>query len=180
VHCHNDFGMAVANTLAAVENGAGAISTTINGIGERCGNAATEECAMALALLYGEPTRIRLDRLSAVCQLVAEHAQVPLPANKAVVGANSFRHESGVHVAAMLREPACYEPYDPALVGARRSYVLGKTSGRAVLRHLAAEHGVDLDDEQCASLMEAVKRITDGGGTVDSERLRVLIEGGAR
>lgn len=176
VHCHNDFGLAVANTLAAVEHGAAAISTTVNGIGERSGNAATEECAAALAVLYGTPTNIRLDRLSEVCRLVAEHAGVPIPANKAVVGANSFRHESGVHVAAMLREPACYEPYDPQLVGRRREFVMGKTSGRAAVRHLAAQHGVNLDDAQCQGLLEEIKAETDGGGTIGADRLRSLLE----
>ncbi|CCH70998.1 2-isopropylmalate synthase 1 [Phycicoccus elongatus Lp2] len=175
VHCHDDFGLAVANTLAAVESGATAISTTINGLGERSGNAATEECVAALEILYKHPTSVRLDRLTEVCRLVAAHSGVPIPANKGVVGGNSFRHESGIHVAAMLRNTGCYEPYPPALVGGTREYVLGKTSGRAAIRHVAALYDIQLDDEQCLTLLRRLQELSETGEPLDELRIRSLL-----
>jgi isopropylmalate/homocitrate/citramalate synthase len=176
VHCHDDFGLATANTLAAVEHGARVISTTMTGIGERSGNAATEQCVLALTVLHGRATSLRLDRLLEVCQLVERCSGVPIRANSPVVGANSFRHESGIHVAAMLREPNCYEPYDPVLVGARRSYALGKTSGRAALLHLAGPIGRDLDDTTCQRVLDEVKTYAEQRRTIDAELVAEIIE----
>ncbi|MFD7730122.1 hypothetical protein ACFV6F_07025 [Kitasatospora phosalacinea] len=175
-HCHNDFGLAVANSLAAVEGGAEVLSTTQNGLGERCGNASTEECAAALELLHGISTNLDLALLTATSQLVAECSGVPVPPNKGVVGGNSFRHESGIHVAAMLQHPSCYEAYDPAVVGGRREYVLGKTSGRAALRHLAGSAGEHLDDEECRRLLDVVKRLSEAGTQIDSQTVRQLMK----
>jgi methanogen homocitrate synthase len=176
VHCHNDFGLAVANSLAAVEAGADVLSTTQNGLGERGGNAGTEECAAALELLYGAETGLRLDRLTAVSRLVSECSGVAIPPNKGVVGGNSFRHESGIHVAAMLRHPSCYEAYEPALVGGRREYVLGKTSGRTALRHLVGLAGDELDDDQCRQVLDEIKRLSEEKGHVDAEALQTIVE----
>lgn len=175
VHCHDDFGLAVANSLAAVEAGARVLSTTICGFGERSGNASTEECALALDRLYGYKTNIRYERIHQVCKLVSECAKVPIPPNKAIVGKNSFRHESGIHVAATLQEPLCYEPYDPAEVGRTREIVLGKTSGRAALRHVAGPIADTLNADALQWVLTRIKAIAEAGETVDSTRLTDLI-----
>lgn len=180
VHCHDDFGLAVANTVAAVLAGASVISTTVNGIGERSGNAATEVCVLALSRLCGRTTNVRTERITEVCQLVAECAGVPLPANRPVVGGNSFRHESGIHVAAMLTEPACYEPYDPALVGGKREFVLGKTSGRTALRHLVGASVRDLDDETVQWLLEEIKATSEFGRLIDAETVNAILKQAVR
>jgi methanogen homocitrate synthase len=184
VHCHNDFGLAVANSLAAVRAGASFLSTTMLGLGERGGNAATEECAAALEILLGFRTNIKLKELSRLGRLVAECAKLPIPGNKAVVGQNCFRHESGIHVAAVLRNPLCYEGYDPGLVGGQREIVLGKTNGRAAVRFLAKQIGEELDDSACSRILDQVKVLAEegklggaGAGLVDSRLvLRRLID----
>ncbi len=175
LHPHDDFGLATANALAAIEAGATGLSTTVNGIGERSGNGAMEECAAALVLRLGYETGLDLAKLSAVSRLVAERSGVPIPPNKAVVGANSFRHESGIHVAAILRHPRTYEPYDPALVGAERSIVLGKTTGRAAIRYLAGPAADALDDAALARLMARIKEAAESGQAGEPGALEALI-----
>jgi isopropylmalate/homocitrate/citramalate synthase len=175
VHCHNDFGLATANSLAAVEAGASVLSTTINGIGERAGNAATEECAVALKLLLGREISIDLTRLCEVSRLVAECARIAIPPNKAISGRNCFRHESGIHVAALLQDPQCYEPFDPAMVGAAREFVLGKTNGRAAIRYLSSLIGEEIDDETCNQVLYHLKDRAERGERCDSDMLKELI-----
>lgn len=172
-HCHNDFGLAVANALAAVEAGARCLSVTVNGFGERAGNAALEECAVALEFLYGYETSLDLRRLVEVSRLVEKCSRVRMQPNKAVVGSNSFRHESGIHVAAILRNPQTYEPYDPSLVGQHRQIVLGKTAGRAAIRHLAGEAADDLSDDEVNYILDRVKELAESG---ECERPGVLEE----
>lgn len=175
-HCHDDFGMAVANSLAAVEAGAEALSTTINGIGERAGNASTEQCAAALEFLYGIDTGMNLERAVETAKLVANLSGIELQPNRPIVGGNCFRHESGIHVAAILRDPHCYEPMDPEAVGATREIVLGKTSGRAAVRLLANEIGeTDLSDEECGMLLQKVKVTAEAGQPCTPGMLRMLI-----
>lgn len=174
VHCHNDFGLAVANSMAAVRAGAAVLSTTILGLGERSGNAATEACAVALEQLYGLTTNIDLTKLADVCALVRRHANVPISYNTPIAGRNSFRHESGIHVAAVLREPSCYEPFPPELVGQSREFVLGKTSGRAVVRLIAGTDAHRLDDDACRQILDQVKDLTEEG-TARPELIEQLI-----
>lgn len=131
VHCHDDFGLATANTVAAALDGAEHLSTTINGIGERSGNAPLEEVAAALALLYGVDTGLDLEALASVSELVARYSGVQLPPHKAVVGENAFSHESGLVVSGVVRDPFTAEAYAPELVGRHRRIVVGKKSGRA-------------------------------------------------
>ncbi len=131
IHAHNDFGLATANTLAALRAGFAWASTTVGGLGERAGNAPLEEVAMALRHLYHRPVRLDATRFTALAALVAGAAGRPLAAGKAVVGPGAFAHEAGLHVAGILKEPATYEPYDPAEVGASRRIVVGKHAGRA-------------------------------------------------
>ena len=177
IHCHDDFGLATANTLSAVEAGAAVISSTINGIGERAGNTATEECAVALSVLFGLTTNVDLSQLARVSQLVQACSGIAVPPNKAVVGQNAFRHESGVHVAAILEHPPCYEPYDPATVGARRELVLGKTSGRKALRNLAPAAGGLPDAGSQDLVLERIRALADQGVAIDAEVVaRIVLE----
>jgi len=151
-HCHDDLGLAVANSLAAIEAGARQVECTINGIGERAGNAAVEEIAAALYVRadhYGVTTGIKLDQLYPTSQVLGNIITFKPSPNKAIVGANAFAHESGIHQHGMLANPLCYEIMTPGLVGVpKTNLVLGKHSGRAALRHRLEELGFSLDREE--------------------------------
>ena len=133
-HCHNDLGMAVANTLAAIKNGAGRVEGTVNGIGERAGNAALEEVAVALNIredYYQATSDIVLNETVNTAELVSRYSGIAIPKNKAVVGGNAFSHESGIHQDGFLKNPLTYEIITPELVGVKKSSLpLGKLSGR--------------------------------------------------
>ena len=150
VHCHDDLGMAVANSLSAVRAGARQVECTINGIGERAGNCSMEEIVMALKVreqAFGVATSIRAERLYPTCRLVSTITGMPIPRNKAITGENAFAHESGIHQHGMLRNAATYEIMRPQDVGLSRSHlVLGKHSGRHAFRTRVTELGYKLDD----------------------------------
>jgi 2-isopropylmalate synthase len=151
-HCHNDLGLAVANSLAAIAAGARQVECTINGIGERAGNAALEEVASALYVRgdrYGVSTSIKLEQLYPTSQVLGQIITFRPSPNKAIVGANAFAHESGIHQHGMLANPLCYEIMTPALVGVSKTHlVLGKHSGRAALRHRLEQLGFTLTREE--------------------------------
>ena len=151
-HCHDDLGLAVANSLAAIQAGARQVECTINGIGERAGNAALEEIAAALHVRgerYGVNTSIKLDQLYPASQVLGQIITFHPSPNKAIVGANAFAHESGIHQHGMLANPLCYEIMTPSLVGvSRTNLVLGKHSGRAALRHRLEQLGYTLSREE--------------------------------
>ena len=151
-HCHDDLGLAVANSLAAISAGARQVECTINGIGERAGNAALEEIAAALYVRkdrYGVTTDIKLDQIYATSQVLGQIITFKPSPNKAVVGDNAFAHESGIHQHGMLANPLCYEIMTPALVGVAKTHlVLGKHSGRAALRHRLEQLGYTLSREE--------------------------------
>jgi 2-isopropylmalate synthase len=151
-HCHDDLGLAVANSLAAVENGARQVECTINGIGERAGNAALEEIAAALYVRgdrYGIATSIKLENLYPTSQVLGQIITFKPSPNKAIVGDNAFAHESGIHQHGMLANPLCYEIMTPALVGVAKTHlVLGKHSGRAALRHRLEQLGFALNRDE--------------------------------
>ena len=151
-HCHNDLGLAVANSLAAIENGARQVECTINGIGERAGNAALEEIAAALYVRgdrYGVTTGIKLQNLYPTSQVLGQIITFKPSPNKAIVGDNAFAHESGIHQHGMLANPLCYEIMTPGLVGVAKTHlVLGKHSGRAALRHRLEQLGFTLTREE--------------------------------
>ena len=164
-HCHDDLGLAVANSLAAVEAGAGQIECTINGIGERAGKCALEEVVMALrtrADHYGCTTRIDTRRLVPTSRLVATITGIRVPRNKAIVGRNAFAHESGIHQDGMLKERSTYEIMRPEDVGLEKTdLVLGKHSGRAALADRAKALGYELDAEQLKAVFEQFKILAD-------------------
>ncbi len=159
-HCHNDLGLGVANSLAAIQAGARQLELTINGIGERAGNAALEEVIVLLRVrqaTLGVTTNIKLDQLYASSRLLSEITGVPVAPNKAIVGANAFAHEAGIHQDGILKNPLTYEIISPEAVGVpKRSLVLGKHSGRNALRAALVEIGYD---PSAAELDECYKRV---------------------
>ncbi|MEG9297590.1 2-isopropylmalate synthase [Mangrovibacillus sp. Mu-81] len=164
-HCHDDLGMATANSLAAIENGADQIEGTINGIGERAGNAALEEIAVALRIredFYEATTRLKLDEIKKTSALVSKLTGMRVPANKAVVGNNAFAHESGIHQDGMLKEKTTYEIITPELIGVNSTrLVLGKHSGRHAFKNKAVELGFELTDEKLNEAFQTFKELAD-------------------
>src|SRR3954451_7326178 len=180
VHCHNDLGLAVANSLAACEVGARQVECTINGLGERAGNAALEEIVMALKTrfdYYGLTTGIKTERLFPVSRMVATVTGLTVQRNKAIVGRNAFAHEAGIHQDGMLKEPSTYEIMRPEEVGVSKTdLVLGKHSGRHALRDRVVEMGYNLTEEQLETLFNDFKTLADKKKEVYDEDLAVLIE----
>lgn len=139
MHCHNDFGQAVANSLAGLEVGADIVSGTFGGIGERAGNAALEEVVMSLREQYDIVLPLEYEMLGGICEDVARYSGVKLQKHKAISGRNSFVHESGVHVDAMIKDARSYENFDPVQIGRESEFVAGKHSGVGVLKHWFGE-----------------------------------------
>jgi 2-isopropylmalate synthase len=164
-HCHNDLGMAVANSLAAVANGARQVECTINGIGERAGNASLEEVAVALAVrreACAATTNIRLEQIYATSRLLSEITGISVPPNKAVVGANAFAHEAGIHQDGIIKNPLTYEIITPESVGVpARQMVLGKHSGRNALKVRLQELGLQTSKESLAQCNQMVSALAD-------------------
>ena len=175
-HTHDDLGLAVTNVLVSVAAGADLVHGTINGVGERAGNVALEEVAIALDHGYGIET-MNLEKVYELAQLVANKTGVPLPANKAVVGQNAFTHESGIHTDGTLKDDAMYEPYPPEKVGRQRRLALGKHAGRAGVKAALAEHDVEVTADQLSEVVTRVKEIGDRGKRVtDADLLRIAEE----
>jgi 2-isopropylmalate synthase len=179
VHCHDDLGLATANTLAGVFAGARQIEVTINGIGERAGNSSLEEVVMALhtrPTVFGVTTAIDHSQLVSVSRLVSATTGFPVPPNKAIVGANAFAHESGIHQDGMLKHHLTYEIMKPETVGAAQTrLVLGKHSGRAALRSRLSELGHELDDTALDRAFTAFKAVADKKKHVTDADLEALV-----
>jgi 2-isopropylmalate synthase len=180
VHCHDDLGMAVANSLAGCEAGARQVECTINGIGERAGNAALEEIVMALKTrhdYYGLTTHIKTERLYPLSRMISTITGMTVQRNKAIVGRNAFAHESGIHQDGMLKERSTYEIMQPQEVGVPSTdLVLGKHSGRHALRDRVEELGYHLNDAQLKVLFDDFKALADKKKEVYDEDLIALIE----
>lgn len=179
VHCHDDLGLAVANSLAAVWAGADQVECTVNGIGERAGNAALEEIVTALRIrgdVLPFTTGIRSDALSDLSRLVSERTGIVVQPNKAVVGQNAFRHESGIHQQGLLQNRETYEIIDPTSVGMQSVLVIGKHSGRAALRKELHAMGYSLDEEPLARVWREVKAMASRKALVDRSAIRALVE----
>ncbi len=157
-HGHDDVGLATANTLAAIRAGATHASVTVLGLGERAGNAALEEIAVALGHVASGETKMRIDRLHALSKLVARAARRRIGRSKAIVGADVFTHESGIHVAALLKDARTYQGIDPARLGRRNTVVLAKHSGVAALKNKGAELGFDIDRDLAATLLSQIRQ----------------------
>lgn len=186
VHCHDDLGMAVANSLMAVVNGARQVECTINGIGERAGNCSLEEVVMAIKTreaFFNAHTGINSQRLYPVSRLVSSITGMPIPRNKAIVGENAFAHEAGIHQHGMLKHASTYEIMRPEDVGLpRSSLVLGKHSGRHAFRERVRELGFELDEAEFARVFEEFKALADKKKELfdgDIEALVLRAEGSA-
>lgn len=180
-HCHDDLGLAVANSLAGVQAGARQVECTINGIGERAGNAALEEVVMALrtrAARYGADTGLRTEEIGRTSRLVSRCTGVRVPPNKAIVGANAFAHEAGIHQDGMLKNRDTYEIMHAEHVGLEGGrLVLGKHSGRAALRAHLATLGHVLEDAECDAVFARFKEVADRKKIVDDRELDVIVAG---
>jgi 2-isopropylmalate synthase len=179
-HCHDDLGMAVANSLAAIEAGVTQVEGTINGIGERAGNAALEEVALALETrkdFYQAGTSLRLSEIARTSQLVSRLTGMIVPANKAVVGANAFAHESGIHQDGVLKEKTTYEIIRPELVGFKSNKLtLGKLSGRHAFKDKLQALGYDLEQEQLNQAFKKFKELCDRKKEVSDEDIIALLD----
>jgi 2-isopropylmalate synthase len=169
VHCHNDLGLAVANTLAGVQAGADQVECTVNGIGERAGNASLEEIVMALKVRsdhFEVETSIETEEIVRASRLVSQRTGYVVQPNKAVVGANAFAHEAGIHQDGMLKDERTYQIIDPKEVGVRMTLPLGKHSGRHAFARACAEHGINLNGEELNAAFRRFKALADTGGAV--------------
>jgi 2-isopropylmalate synthase len=176
LHCHNDFGLATANTLAGVEVGAEQVQTTVLGIGERTGNAAMEEVVMSLYALYGIKTNIKYNYLYETAKLVEQFSGLEIPVNFPMIGANAFKHESGIHAHAVIANPRTYEPLTPELIGIPRtdkisdiveqSIEVGKHTGGHSLGAKLESFGLIINDQQFKEIRKRVKNIGDKGKKV--------------
>jgi len=179
VHCHNDLGLAVANSLAAISAGARQVECCINGIGERAGNAALEELVMAMKVrptMFPRGTRIVTEHLYPTSRLVSEITGLHVQPNKAIVGRNAFAHEAGIHQHGVLSDRRTYEIMEPQQIGLpTNSIVLGKHSGRAALRDRFKLLGYELDDTQLSRAFDSFKRLCDKKKTIYDEDLYPLV-----
>lgn len=157
MHAHDDLGLATANSLAAVRARASHINTTVNGLGERAGNAPLEEAVVALAQLYGLDTGIDSRRLHAISDLVAEASGRPVPPNKSIVGSSVFTHEAGIHVHGLLRDRNTYQALDPEGLGRNHAIQLGKHSGTASVTHVFGGLGLSLGNGQAGIVLERIR-----------------------
>jgi len=161
MHAHDDLGLATANTLAAVRAGASHVNTTVNGLGERAGNAPLEEAVMALHHLYGMETGVDAQRFPEISRLVAAASGRPVAANKSIVGGAVFTHEAGIHVDGLIKHPANYQGFDPREVGRSHSLVLGKHSGCSAVINAYAELGILLDKLRARAILGYIRRFAE-------------------
>ena len=175
LHCHNDFGMALSNSIAGLLAGANAVSTTVNGIGERAGNTSLEELIMALKIIYGVDLDFDISKFYELSKLVESLTHMKIPYNKPIVGKNIFRHESGIHVDAVIEEPLTYEPFLPELIGHQRRIVLGKHSGCRAVRAKLDECGIDVTKDELCKIVEQVKNKREEGKYINDEIFNTIV-----
>jgi 2-isopropylmalate synthase len=174
IHCHDDFGMAVANSLAAVEAGAAQVHVAVNGLGERAGNASLEEVVMALHMLYKYKTGVNTRLLYSTSRMVATLTGITVQANKAIVGENAFAHESGIHTRGVTVKPLTFEPIKPELVGRTRKLVAGKLAGTRGIKAELEDIGIHPNEEQLKDIVQRVKDLGDKGKMVTDADLIAL------
>lgn len=177
VHCHNDHGLAVANTLAAVEAGASVLSTSVNGLGERAGIPPTEEVIIALNNLY-RTSSFQTEKLLELCKMVEEISGVRMAPHKSVTGANIFSHASGIHQHGVIKNPITYEPYPPELVGQKRRLILGKLSGSHAVKAKLQELGLSASEDDVKKILLTIKEKSEERRSAlsDEEFLEVVRE----
>ena len=157
MHTHNDLGMATANALAGIEAGASYVGVTVNGLGERAGNAPLEEVAMALKYTMGCNVDLKVPMLKEICEYVAKASARPLSVNKTIVGENIFAHESGIHADGVIKDPSTYEFLDPVELGLKRKIIIGKHSGTASIKARLKEYGIFIDEELAKDILQEVR-----------------------
>ncbi|MDP9164534.1 MAG: hypothetical protein M3O32_00410 [Actinomycetota bacterium] len=176
-HAHNDFGLGLANTLAGLQAGARYFHVTINGMGERAGMADLAQAVMALKYLYGVDLGVKTEQLTALSQLVAKACRAPVQPWQPIVGPNISAHESGIHVNAMLKDTSTFEPFAPEVVGAERSYVLGKHSGRALVEAVLRASGAEPSAQDLTRSLAWVREQSNlRGGRVPEAELVTFFE----
>lgn len=176
VHCHNDFGLAVANTLEGLRGGASQAHVTVNGLGERAGNASLEELIMTIESLYDVKTGLNTRLFYEISQLVERISGVTLQSNKAIVGQNAFAHESGIHSDGVLKKTETYEPIKPEIVGHRRRFVLGKHVGKHMISEKLKETNQEVTDDELNRIFERIKALSDMGKTVTDVDLQAITD----
>jgi len=176
IHCHDDLGFGLANTVAALKAGASCAHVTVNGLGERAGNTPLEELVMSLEVLYGYETRIKKEEIYHLALLVSRLTGVPLPVNKAIVGEMAFTHESGIHAHGVIREPSTYESIKPEQIGRTRRIVLGKHSGTASVEAALQEMKYSADEHQVKEIVARIKQLGDSGKRVSDTDLMAIAD----
>jgi D-citramalate synthase len=176
VHCHDDFGLAVANSIIALKCGADQAHVTVNGLGERAGNASLEEVVVALKANYNVNLTIKAELLYETSRLVSRITEFPLQPNKAIVGENAFVHESGMHTHGILANPLTYEPFPPELIGRTRRIASGKHSGSHGIKASLNEMGLEPNSEQLKEIFLRVKTLGDKGKRVSDADLQAIAE----
>jgi D-citramalate synthase len=176
IHCHDDLGFAMTNTIAGLKNGASCAHTTVNGLGERAGNTPFEELVMSLEILYDYKTRIKKEEIYHLALLVSRLTGVPLPVNKAIVGEMAFTHESGIHAHGVIREPSTYESIKPEMIGRKRRIVLGKHSGSASVEAALHEMNYSTDTNQIREIVKRIKELGDRGKRVSDTDLMAIAD----
>ena len=171
VHCHDDFGLAVANSIAGINAGASCAHVTINGLGERAGNASLEEFVMGLQCLYQKKHGIKTELLYETSKYVSNTMGIVVQPNKAIIGENAFGHESGIHTHGVLSNPLTYEPISPELVGRKRWLQAGKHAGAHGIRAMLEEFGIKPTDDQLKTIVEKQKNIADRGKPITTADL---------
>lgn len=176
IHCHDDFGLATANTVAALSAGASQAHVTVNGVGERAGNTALEEVVVVLKSLYGVNTRISLENLYPTSKLVSRLMGIPVAPNKSLVGENAFMHESGIHVHGLMANTATYEPITPETIGRKRQIVLGKHAGRSTVELALQGFGLNASTPQLDEITKRIKCLGDKGKHVTDADLMSIAD----
>jgi len=171
LHCHNDFGLAVANSIAGINAGATCAHVTVNGLGERAGNASLEEFVMALQCLYKKEHNINTKLLYETSKSVSNIMGIAVQANKAIIGENAFGHESGIHTHGILNNPLTYEPIDPEMVGRKRWLQAGKHAGAHGIRAMLEDFGIECTDEELHKIVEKQKNLADKGKSISTAEL---------
>lgn len=176
IHCHDDLGFALANSVSALKAGASCAHVTVNGLGERAGNTPLEELVMALEVLYGYQTRIKKEEIYHLSTMVSRLTGVPLAVNKAIVGEMAFTHESGIHAHGVMKEPSTYESIKPEQIGRTRRIVLGKHSGSASVEAALNEMKYRPDEPQLKEILKRIKQLGDKGKRVSDTDLMAVAD----
>ncbi len=175
LHLHNDYGLALANAFAGVKAGATAITTTVNGIGERAGNVPLEQFAVGMKYLYGSDIGIDCTKMKRLSDVVCQFSGLHKPRNQPLVGTNAFAHESGIHVAAILNCPMTYESLPPEAVGNERHIIMGKKTGVNYVKKRLVDMSIDASEEQAIEICQRVKELGERIGRVNDEQFRRIV-----